>query len=424
MLKNLALFLTSLFLILALGEWLFPKILGKLPLRLYGSIDKNLRILAQSSKKSTLPHEYIAIVGDSYAVGAGDWLEEVRGTSFLGSPSYSPAHLINEKTGIDVVSFGQGGVGSFGGIWKEPVTQFLYINSVKEYRLPSPRYILVFFYEGNDIYNNVNFLRGELLQAQKGSPKKNKLNEAAAFLNREFQNVLNGDYGRSLWKNMLFTRSVFQGVLNLVDELFDLNQTGRLFSYPKTPINVALINGKKTPIPMHLQAPPLFGFKESDRILGQKRQLTDEELEEFYITKEEYKLGLFIFEQSLAALAEFFPQTEIKIVFIPSPLSSYQIVSQKVSYRGHMEFENFEEVAVIKRRHAELCEAIRDISVVKEVSFLNTTKSLRRVAYQEFIHGPIDWDHFNKKGYEALSTDIAEIFLKPGGGVRTDNCVY
>jgi hypothetical protein len=145
MLKNLALFLTSLFLILALGEWLFPKILGKLPLRLYGSIDKNLRILAQSSKKSTLPHEYIAIVGDSYAVGAGDWLEEVRGTSFLGSPSYSPAHLINEKTGIDVVSFGQGGVGSFGGIWKEPISQFLHINSVKNYHLSSPRYVLVFF---------------------------------------------------------------------------------------------------------------------------------------------------------------------------------------------------------------------------------------------------------------------------------------
>ena len=91
MLKNLALFVATLFLMLVLGEWLFPKILGKLPLRLYGSIDKNLRILAQSSKKSTLPHEYIAIVGDSYAVGAGDWLEEIRGTSFFGSPSYSPA---------------------------------------------------------------------------------------------------------------------------------------------------------------------------------------------------------------------------------------------------------------------------------------------------------------------------------------------
>ena len=91
MIKNLMLFFVSLFLMLVLGEWLFPKILGKLPLRLYGSIDKNLRILAQSSKKSTFPHEYIAIVGDSIAVGSGDWLEEVRKNSFLGSPRYSPA---------------------------------------------------------------------------------------------------------------------------------------------------------------------------------------------------------------------------------------------------------------------------------------------------------------------------------------------
>ena len=121
---------------LVLGEWLFPKILGKLPLRLYGSIDKNLRILAQSFKKSLLPNEYIAISGDSYAVGAGDWLGEVRKKSFFGSPDYSPAHLIYEKTGIDAVSFGQGGVGSFGGIWKEPITQFLYINSVKTINFP------------------------------------------------------------------------------------------------------------------------------------------------------------------------------------------------------------------------------------------------------------------------------------------------
>jgi hypothetical protein len=154
MAKNLALLLTSFLLMLVLGEWLFPKFLEKLPLRLYGSIDKNLRILAQSSKKSLLPNEYIAITGDSYAIGAGDWLAEVRKKSFLGSPDYSPAHMLYKKTGIDVVSFGQGGVGSFRGIWKETITQFLYINSIKDYHLSPPKYLLVFFYEGNDIYNN------------------------------------------------------------------------------------------------------------------------------------------------------------------------------------------------------------------------------------------------------------------------------
>jgi len=71
-----------------------------------------------------------------------------------------------------------------------------------------------------------------------------------------------------------------------------------------------------------------------------------------------------------------------------------------------------------------ICEAIKTISLAHGASFLNTTKSLRRGASQEFIHGPADWDHFNKAGYEALSTYIAETFLKSGAGVRTDNCVY
>ena len=322
MVKNLALLLISLSLMLVLGEWLFPKILGKLPLRLYGSVEKNLRILAQSSKKGLLPNEYIAIAGDSYAVGAGDWLEEVRKNSFLGSPDYSPAHLIYEKTGIDTVSFGQGGVGSFGGIWKEPITQFLYINSVKNYQLPPPKYFLVFFYEGNDIYNNVQFLREKFLPAHKRSLKnKIALNEVLAFLNLEFKNALNGDYNRSFWKNMLFTRSLFQGMSNLIKEFFSLNKNHTsYFSFPKTPINLALINGKQTALPMHLQGPSLFALS-----------LLDEERKKFYISKEEYGGGIYVFERALSALVEFFPQTEINVVFIPSPLSSYQMISLKIS---------------------------------------------------------------------------------------------
>ena len=85
---------------MALGEWLFPKFIKKLPLRLYGLIDKNLRVLAQSSKKNQMPKDYIALTGDSYAVGAGDWLNEVRKSNFFGSPDYSAAHLIHKKTGI------------------------------------------------------------------------------------------------------------------------------------------------------------------------------------------------------------------------------------------------------------------------------------------------------------------------------------
>jgi hypothetical protein len=34
---------------MALGEWLFQKFIGKLPLPLYGMMDKDLRVLAQPS---------------------------------------------------------------------------------------------------------------------------------------------------------------------------------------------------------------------------------------------------------------------------------------------------------------------------------------------------------------------------------------
>ena len=193
----MALLLTSLFLLLAFGEWLFPKFIEKLPLRLYGWIDKDLRILAQSSKKSLLPNDYIAIVGDSYAVGAGDWLDEIRTKSFLGSPDYSPAHLIHKKTGIDVVSFGQGGAGSFDGIWVEPVNQFLYINSTKNYRLSPPKYFLIFFYEGNDIYNNIGFVDENLQASEEEIQKGIKLNKLDDFLNSEFQKVLNSNFDKN-----------------------------------------------------------------------------------------------------------------------------------------------------------------------------------------------------------------------------------
>ena len=143
----------------------------------------------------------------------------------------------------------------------------------------------MFFYEGNDIYDNVGFLRKKLFSIKKGSlNKKTELNEVITPLNREFQKVLDGDYSGSLWKNMLFTRSLSQGISNLVKEFAFLNKNLPFyFSFPKTPISLGLINDGKTPLPMHLQAPPLFGIKEPGRKFSQAGKLTNQ-VEEFDIT--------------------------------------------------------------------------------------------------------------------------------------------
>ena len=210
---------------------------------------------------------------------------------------------------------------------------------------------------------------------------------------------------------MLFARSILQGTLNIVKEWRSSNKNQKeYFSYPVMPINLALINTKKVPLPMNLQAPPLFGHNAFDK----KHQLTDKLL----------PIGVYVFERALTALKAFFPQSEIKIVFIPSPLSSYAMVSQNVSFRGYKSFSSLVNRTAIKIRHRETCKSIQAVAAAQKLSFINTTNSLREATSREFVHGPIDWDHFNKSGYQVLSDDLSELFLHSGGGTRIDGCVY
>ena len=427
MIKNLSLLLATLFFVLAFGEWLFPKFMDKLPLRLYGLVDKKLRILAQSSKKTQFPKEYIAITGDSYAVGAGDWSTEIQRSSFFGPPAYSAAYLIHERTGIDVVSFGRAGAASFDGIWSEPVSQFLYINSVRDYRLSPPKNFLIFFYEGNDVYGDIRFLRENIKAIGDKQPEQIELKKIQYFLNTEFEKQLNKNLNNSLWKNMIFTRFLFRGVSNLMKEWFSPNKSlkERDLPYkvvPKGKVNItlldgkavrlneALINGEKIGLPINLQAPPQLGRTQFQK----KEGITDELIE----------LSIYVFEESIARLASFFPQSKINIIYIPSPISSYKIVSSHIHSRGYMQDADVTETKVVEVKHIKLCKTIKRFAEFNQFSFVNTTKSLRQATLSDFIHGPVDWDHFNKRGYQVLSDNIAEIFLKTNEANRLDDCEY
>ena len=427
MIKNLMLLLASTFLIMALGEWLFPKFIGKLPLRLYGLIDKDLRVLAQSSKKNQLPKDYIALTGDSYAVGAGDWLNEVRKSNFFGSPDYSAAHLSHKKTGIDVISFGRAGAGSFDGIWSEPVSQFLYINSIRDYKLSPPKHLLIFFYEGNDIYDNIQFLRDNLLETKKEQAERMEFKKIKDFLNAEFEKVLNRQFDNSIWKNMLFTRSILHGTSNLAEEWGLSNKQPKnkdlynkvmpegkgafaLIDGKKVQLNLAMMNGKKVGLPTHLQGPPSFALNNEERVAGSKDNLIG--------------LSVNVFEQSLVRLASFFPQVKIKIIYIPSPVSSYKMVSSHIHFRGFMQDIDVMETIEIEKRHIKLCNTIKRVTRNHNFSFVNSTKSLKKATSTGFVHGPIDWDHFNKRGYQVLSDELVGLFPLKEGGIRIDNCVY
>ena len=71
--KKILTFILSATFFYILLELLFPTIIMYLPLRLQPYLPHTIRPLAQSSKTNTIPKDYIMIIGDSYAQGAGDW---------------------------------------------------------------------------------------------------------------------------------------------------------------------------------------------------------------------------------------------------------------------------------------------------------------------------------------------------------------
>ena len=175
-------------------------------------------------------------------------------------------------------------------------------------------------------------------------------------------------------------------------------------------LNEALVNGEKIGLPVSLQAPPRFGLTEFQKKLG----LTDQLIE----------LSMYVFNDSVTRLASFFPQAKINIIYIPSTLSSYSMVSSHVHYRGYMQDLDVGETAVAEEKHSKLCKTIKKFAELNNFSFVNTTKKLRQAALSDFIHGPLDWDHFNQRGYKVLSDDLAKLFLVKKEGIRMDNCVY
>ena len=67
--------------------------------------------------------------------------------------------MINTLSGKDVVSLGLGGSGSAEAMVAYPKQAYYYSERAWFLRLPTPELAVVYFYEGNDLLNNVRFLK-------------------------------------------------------------------------------------------------------------------------------------------------------------------------------------------------------------------------------------------------------------------------
>jgi hypothetical protein len=394
---NIALVLGSVLVTYLIGEMLLSKFfLTRIPLNRQEFLSKECRVLAQSSKQGIVPQEgYIALLGDSYASGNGDWLYEADPSK---NSAFHSAHLIHERTGIDVVSWGRPGRGSMGGMVTWPIAMYTRINRLLLFAVPAPKTILIYFYEGNDLNDNLIDYRRKYV----GKYDPARLHDRKYFDAFLADLVKEEIHGYRVSRNLPLGALVFGPVGKYFDTL--AHRIGAYFGYRRgevgrgeegeedegpvtqgsgaTSATMALIHGKEVMLPAGLQAPSLD------------------------FTEDKLSLSFYILDRSLGYLCAYFPHAQCVMVYVPSPLSCYEIVSDQVDAQVYEKGPHVYPRAFLQQRSDEIAARLQALCTEHKVPFIDTRPAVRSAAKTSILHGPIDWKHFNKAGYTAFADAV------------------
>jgi hypothetical protein len=356
----------------------FRFLLADLPPNLRPYLSDRARIFAQSSSAHQVPQDYVALLGDSYAEGVGDWMLAAGGEK--GRP-FSSTDVIHALSGRDVASFGRAGAGSAEAMVLR-VTRIL--DGGACYAFPSvepPKRFVVYFYEGNDLEDN-----NALIERDIHTRGQNLATATDAFLDRA--------YGvESHWQCYDHLREMVVRMGRFV-----IRQHLRRESFVDLPAsrNRIMIAGMPTAAP-ELQLPSMA--------LGEQ-DIAD---------------GIVVFDRSLAWLRRHFPAVPTTVVYIPSPSATYRHASAEVMGRDIYEPEVSRKsgravlvdggtfpVAAVYARSQRICEGIRAATLNNGAGFVDTRPALRTAGTRAPVHGPRDWKHVNETGYRLIGALVAK----------------
>jgi hypothetical protein len=329
--------------------------------------------LAQSTKAGPVPHDYVAILGDSYAQGFGDWSLSIGEDE---SRAFHSPHAIHEITGRDVVTFGRGGAGSAEAYVLLPSRALSGSRCLIFPTIGDPDQILAYFYEGNDISDNMAF--DVRVRAKYGRSDASAID---AYLASEYAAYpwwrCHGHLGDIASRMARFLFEYYTGQVDLPSEAR---------SHP----NAVLVGGNIVPSSI-LEGPP-----------------------EFLIAAQDIAAGMLVFERSLLWLHQRFPRASITVVYIPSPLALYRPAGPEVLVGA-----NWVPSDRLAPESERICNMVRDVTAREKLGFYNPGPALREAASTRPIHGPIDWYHFNKDGYRVFGEALARRLPEPA---KVDGC--
>jgi hypothetical protein len=292
--------------------------------------------------------------------------------------------VLFEMAGRDVISFGASGASSFEGLVFFPLRLRAKL-AARGIELEPPAQIVAYFYEGNDLDDNLDLLRRHwptLAQSVAGTREvTDGLGEVIAFLEALTE--------RHRWRLeqplrlrdrlylSRFAAVLYGDLRRMAKHLLVGEETGAL---PPTPVH---LGGGRLDLPEPLESPAM--------------ELSAAELER----------ALLVFHAALALTARNFAPIPILLVYLPSPLAVYRLAAERVPIEAENGSHRVYASAAIERRSERICAAVAAIAAAVGVEFLDARPVLRAIARDRPVHGPGDWGHLNRTGYEALGRAIA-----------------
>jgi lysophospholipase L1-like esterase len=352
---NAVLVVTSFVLAYLAVELVFFRLLfGNVQLAARPYLPETAGALVQTTKAGLVPHNYVAILGDSYAEGWGD--ERLK----AGDDSarwFQAGNALHELTGRDVVTFGQAGAGSAEAFVMLPAHALEGGRCAIFPRLDDPAQVFAYFYEGNDLYDNVDFTKRVRDKYGQAGPR-----EIDAYLSNQYA-------AYPWWKCHTHLAHVASRMIR--------------FYY-------AYYRGKTSPpfMPQRMQGPSL--------------DFDDEQVD----------TAIVVLDRSLAWLRRRLPHASITVVYIPSPLSIYHRLGPGVAYDAS-KFTRTNPAAQVLPRSKHVCELVRAASARAHVGFADPGPTLVEAASIQPIHGPLDRVHFNAQGYRTLAKVLAARLADP-----------
>jgi hypothetical protein len=333
-----------------------------LSLNLHPHFPDIAEVFAQTSKAGAVPHDYIALLGDSYAEGQGDGLLAANGdrATFMHS-----AHVLHRLTGRDVVSLGLGGAGSVQAMVRQPA-RILLGDCFLYPRLDPPQQMVIYFYEGNDLEEN-GYIAGRVA-AEGPVTRETIARYVAAHYGAPPRFRCFTDLGETMFKMAHF--------------LITNAESFETLRKPSTH-NKVLAAGNAHAAPA-LQKPPAD------------------------FDPRAIEASLMVFDVSLDWLRRSF-SAPVTVVYLPSPAAIYRHADKQFDVYTRWPLNEVQAMsgADIYAASQRTCEQIRALTLARGSRFLDMRPSLRAAAATTVIHGPQDWNHFNAVGYRVLGETLA-----------------